>query len=669
MSLRSPTDLPALLDRLDPHAPLARRHLWLIHLVAWIRGDARDVAASVSRVHWLLDAVQSRPAWQRRWQQAWSRFTRDVDLTPLLADFGFAPRTSFLSEFGHRLGRHWLPSTPETTDVEELFGLAFSHRFDALWLRALDAQTLQRIAALLETEPFTKDPGGSYWTQTTVDAVVFAVSQISATGFANEIRVRLSPAAREGRPFHGLAPVLETWRGAVLTQGTGSAAAMAASQALREQLDTCRHAAYTVYAHLNEHGISVGIVFRLRQLRERVLRIKALLDLLQSPQPEVPTARLLADLVQVNQDRRSLRALVASSAHLTAAKVAERGAESGEHYITRDASEYLHLLQQAAGGGSLLALTTWCKFALYALGLSAFWGGLATGLNYALWFVVIQLLHFTVATKQPAFTAPAMAAKLRNIRQPRALGAFVDEVTHLLRSQFASIVGNLGLVVPVVAAISVALRAFYGQPMIDEKEAHHVVEGLYLWGPTALYAAFTGVLLFASSIIAGWVENAFVLRRLDSAITYHPRITALLGERRAARWAAFWRGQISGFAANISLGLMLGLVPAFAAFFGLSLEVRHVTLSAGQLTAAAVTLGPTVWQDPAFWSALAGVLVIGPLNLAVAFTLAMRLALRAQAISDVNRGRIFRAIRSRLRQAPSSFLLPPRHTTGAPRHG
>ena len=30
-------------------------------------------------------------------------------------------------------------------------------------------------------------------------------------------------------------------------------------------------------------------------------------------------------------------------------------------------------------------------------------------------FVVIQLLHFTLATKQPAMTAPAMAAKLKDI--------------------------------------------------------------------------------------------------------------------------------------------------------------------------------------------------------------------------------------------------------------
>jgi site-specific recombinase len=43
----------------------------------------------------------------------------------------------------------------------------------------------------------------------------------------------------------------------------------------------------------------------------------------------------MSSLVQVGQERRSLRALFASNSSLLAAKVAERSAETGEHYITR----------------------------------------------------------------------------------------------------------------------------------------------------------------------------------------------------------------------------------------------------------------------------------------------------------------------------------------------
>ena len=114
---------------------------------------------------------------------------------------------------------------------------------------------------------------------------------------------------------------------------------------------------------------------------------------------------------------------------------------------------------------------------------------------------------------------------------------------------------------------------------------------------------------------------------------------------------------------------MLGLVPVFAQFFGLGLDVRHVTLSAGQLTAAGFALGLEVLREPAFWWAVAGVLVVGPLNLTVSFYLAFRLALRAQAISTGNRQLIRVAMRRRLRAAPLSFLLPPRAQPGSDEDG
>jgi site-specific recombinase len=187
-----------------------------------------------------------------------------------------------------------------------------------------------------------------------------------------------------------------------------------------------------------------------------------------------------------------------------------------------------------------------------------------------------------------------------------------------------------------------------------------VLHSLTLLGPTALYAAFTGVLLFASSLIAGWAENWFVWHRLDSAIAWNTRSIALLGAARARRWGAWWRANVSGLTANISLGLMLGLVPAVASFFALPLEVRHVTLSTGQLAAALGALGTDLLSDHAFWWCVAGIAVTGVLNLSVSFALAFKVALRSRGIRLADRSRIYRAIRARLRHAPMSFVLPPK---------
>jgi site-specific recombinase len=174
---------------------------------------------------------------------------------------------------------------------------------------------------------------------------------------------------------------------------------------------------------------------------------------------------------------------------------------------------------------------------------------------------------------------------------PAPSKAFVDEVTHLVRSQVAAVFGNVFMVVPAVLLVNTLIQLLLGRPMISHAEAQHVLGTLTLLGPTLMWAGFTGGILFAASMIAGWTENWFVLHRLDSAMRHNPRITAFLGSERAARWSTFMRDNISGFASNIALGFMLGLIPAFTGFFGVELEARHVTLSTGQLAAAGASLG------------------------------------------------------------------------------
>jgi site-specific recombinase len=168
------------------------------------------------------------------------------------------------------------------------------------------------------------------------------------------------------------------------------------------------------------------------------------------------------------------------------------------------------------------------------------------------------------------------------------------------------------------------------------------------------------VLLFVSSLIAGWAENWFVFHRLDSAIAWNPRIVMRLGSARARRWASWWRANISGVAANVSLGMMLGLVPALLGFIGLPIEVRHVTLSTGQLAAALGGLGWGLLQEPAFWWCVASIPVIGALNLGVSFWLAFKVALRSRGIVVKERSRIHAAVWQRLRTRPLDFLWPPR---------
>ncbi|MCK6432413.1 MAG: site-specific recombinase [Burkholderiaceae bacterium] len=666
-------DLTALINAADPKAPRPARHTWLVRLLEWLRhgepGNPGETPRAVLRLRHLLNVLERHPEPRQRIVALLARFWHETDLTTLFADFGFTARRDLWGELGERLRLRLLPASPDTDDLSALFELMFTHDDDAQWLRAIDDETLARLAALLSQARDATPAGSGSWRAPLLQAMTWLVSAVRASAFAAPLRQRMSPELLADRPFEQLVRVGEDLAAAIAEseEPAGPAGAAVAqwpvatlqqASYLRALLDRCRSAAASVTSHLEEFGVSVHIVFELEQLQARIRRAEALLDVMLAPAPQRVLLNLVCDLVALSRRRRSVRALLARQYSLLARKVAERHAESGEHYITRTREEYRAMLRAAAGGGAVIAFTTFAKFFIVGLGLAPFWAGFGAGMNYALSFLLIHLLHWTVATKQPAVTAPAMADKLADLGDDASVQAFVDEVANLVRSQIAGIVGNLAVVAPAVLAIQLLAWWSTGAPLVSEEEARYVLHSITLLGPTALFAAFTGVLLFSSSFVAGWVENWFVYHRLDSAIAHHPRIVARLGASRAAYWARWWRQNISGVAANVSLGMLLGLVPAVLAFVGLPLEVRHVTLSTGQLAAAAGALGPAVLTQSAFWWCVVALLVTGALNLGVSFWMALRVALRSRGITVADRARLHGAIRQRLWQRPLSFFLP-----------
>jgi site-specific recombinase len=676
----SPWDLTALLNAADPKSSRAERHLWLVRLMEWLRHaplkkadlgvtTAPATPRPIVRLRHLLRVLAQHPQHSERVRGVWQAFWLQIDASALFADFGFAPRVGLLSEIARRVRKRLLPGTPDTSDLAELFQLLFVPD-DALWLQALDDSTLDDLATFmaLDQTASAATPAApthvpsSTWRSSMLDALSLLAAAIQGDGLAGLLRKRMSPELLVDEPFRQLPRVVQQLRLA-LQSGDQELALQEASY-LRALLDHCCQATSSITQHLEEHGVSVDIVFAMEQLQARTLRVEQLLECLLSPQVQPDLLRLLLNLLHNQAQMRSVRSLLARQYSLLARQVAERNAETGEHYITRDRAEWRDMLRRAGGGGAVIVGTTFLKFAIMALGLSAFWGGLWSGVNYALSFVVVMLLHWTVATKQPAMTAPAMAASLGDLKDDEALACFVDKVAQLTRSQFAGIVGNVMVCAPLVLGVQLLCHVLFGATPVDLKDAAYVKQSITLLGPTAFFAAFTGVLLFVSSLFAGWVENWFVFHRLDSAIAWNPRFVARLGSARAQRWALWWRQNISGLAANVSLGMMLGLVPALLGFFGLPLDVRHVTLSAGQLAAAIGAELPVLgWRallDPALAWCVAGIAVIGVLNLTMSFLLAFHVALRSRGLKLGDRKRIYAAVAQRLGQAPLSFVWPPR---------
>ena len=125
------SELRGLLASLSPDADLASRHIWLIALFSWLRGDLSSPDAALSRLQTFIATVNAQPELQARLKAWWRTLRQTVEVTTLLADLGFAPRTAFVSELTGRLRRKLLPGTPETIDAVELFLMVAPSRFDA----------------------------------------------------------------------------------------------------------------------------------------------------------------------------------------------------------------------------------------------------------------------------------------------------------------------------------------------------------------------------------------------------------------------------------------------------------------------------------------------------------------------------------------------------------
>ncbi|OZI74905.1 site-specific recombinase [Bordetella genomosp. 12] len=662
--------LDSLLAAARPEADLVERNLWVIELAHWIRrgrsapGSASEGHPQLARLRYLLHVLDRQPETRERFAQTLRSVVADNDALSLFCDTGVASHPGFWGEVVERLQARYLPSPPNRSDMFAVFSLVFTSEDDAQWLRAIDEDTLERLRALLQVPDSRRDPALGLdedrlpgFEQALINSLQVLVSQVRATGLSQAIRSRLPGPVNETPFFKLAAAAAELSNPTIWRMPEAFAHSLAYFRAL---LDDCRLQARKVYAELEQNGVSVEVVFQIERMKSRLRRIELLLGVWVDPTQKHKHLHLMAELIQSTQARRSVRHLAASSfAHL-ARRVMERTAQTGEHYIARDSREYREMLTAALGGGLITVVTVYVKFGIYTLHAGRFMEGILASLNYACSFLAIHFAHFTLATKQPAMTGPALAHRLDDTGTPQGRQTFVDDTVAMIRSNTAAIFGNLAAVFPVAYAVQWLAVHLFKHPLLTPEKAQQTIDSFSIWGPTPLFAIATGVLLWLSSLIAGWADNWFALHRVHDAMVYNRRLRYALGDRGAQRWAAFWQRNISGIAGNVALGFLLGLGPELVSFFGPQVEVRHVTLSTGAMGAAIGVLGWNVVHTSAFWQAVAGIAAMGVLNVAVSFALSFNLALRSRALKRSDRRQISSAVRHAILRAPGSLILPPR---------
>ena len=202
----------------------------------------------------------------------------------------------------------------------------------------------------------------------------------------------------------------------------------------------------------------------------------------------------------------------------------------------------------------------------------------------ALSFCAIQFVHGTLATKQPAMTAATLAAKLKHERHRGRLRGFVDEVANLTRSQVAAIAGNLALVIPAALLVEIVWELAGGGKLPSPEKAKATIDSLNIAGATPplrrIHRRVASGCRRCSR--AGSGIGPYAARLPKRSLT--SRGSSMHSARpRCRRPGAGSSATLPGWAATSRSGFLLGMTPVVATFFGLPLDVRHVTLSTGSL--------------------------------------------------------------------------------------
>ncbi|MCL2178600.1 MAG: site-specific recombinase [Proteobacteria bacterium] len=658
--------------------------IWLEDLAHWMWQPGRVPKSvptdnrSLARARLLHAVLKAEPALHEKLQRFMASVVKSMDVAHMLTDTGLPGQQAFGSEILNRFMLNVLPAPPVDQEFSSLLMRLFPSeravgRFERL---GAEGQTLLMHVFFGEEKALAQ-----HWKDQMRRACRVLAMRISSNGLANDFDERVDKTrSGDKSPFLKLPSCIFAY----VEEQTESNEKMeptksgkhpkmedkeAQKTACREMIASCRRVVREVMDSLNHTGISVDLVYRLDLLGRRLDRLYALVSLCAPSSPEGMGLKLVGTLVRGCEKDRSLGELVRRNGRLLARRVIESAGHSGEHYITQTRKEQFQMLASAAGGGVLTAIAVAIKASLHLLQVLAqtpLFKGLAAGMNYAGVFVTMQLLGFTLATKQPSMTAATLAGALKEYTssseaEKRSLASLAELVVRTIRTQLFALLGNVGLVIPAALLINMGLKAWVGYPLMTMEEAEKSLHSFHLYESRSLaFAALTGGYLWLSSILAGTVENWVVFRKLPEAIASNRRFKKLLGQKRTHYLGQFVLKNASGLAGNISLGFMLGLTPAIGLFFGMDLDIRHITFAAGQLMFAVTSMGPDVMRTPEFLWALGGLAGIAVLNFGVSFSLALVVALRARDVDFSGDRRLIKQVFQHFFQRPLDFVFAPR---------
>ena len=625
--------------------------------------------------------LEREPQLRALLQSAFAQLLQTPQQVSLYAEVDTPPERGMTSEAARRIAHSILPTVTNPQKLRDVLLEVFDKRTDAEWVGAVDDELWLHLLHLLlpeRTLPQSSQNRLPHQLEELLDAIQILSLRIAAYGLDDELG-QLDPSlldnesaftAQQIECLRWLKHYRQQWL--ALNSLPAAEAELAETPDAKHLLvlwDQCNALVDKLHRRASREGTSMHLSQLLHGLRQRLQRLEDLQQLvmlhLHPPAAQIVLTQahiqffktLLAD----QSGRNSVRHLMGSVGHTLALRVTDNAARSGEHYITENRKEYRALLWSALGAGPIIALMSFIKMKIMVWGLPPLTEAVLTCLNYGLGFVIIHMLGFTVATKQPAMTAAAIASALSHNANDKKMDGLAQLIARTVRSQIAAIIGNVGLAIPSAIFISYLLYHLSDTPPISTEKADALMLALSPWHSAAIfYAAVAGVCLFLSGLIAGYYDNLCAYNQIPDRLRQWGKKRRFIKPSYVERFAAYIDDHLGALVGNFAFGVMLGSASALGHMTGLPIDIRHIAFSSahvGYFIAAYEFSAPMALL---LWG-IAGVIFIGATNLAVSFSLALWLAFKTRRLEQRRYKNLLQALRQLWREEPKAFFLPPKN--------
>jgi len=615
------------------HAP-SRSIEYLTALIGKIRpDDPKDIPQAELRFQALLFQMsQDKSALFSLRKALLSQFVK-TNIVQALTESGIVSGRGFVQELVKKLKHKLLPELMAHDNFLYVINKIFYKRSDHIWVEGMNNNLWKQFFEVLGIQINLTEPSLIKQLQQSLQILSY---RITTLGLEKEITHRYENFQDAVYPFLEQNRLINEYIFHYQSSPGNTEQQRILLSTITEALHNCNQSIHWIREQRITYGTSLAQTFILTRLQQQVDRMFIILDVLDSDE-RFNTERFVSyfkTVVHNENTKYSIKEFVSENTGYLAYQIAEHGGRTGEKFITTTRKEFWRMFRSAAGGGVIISFIGILKNLLGKVGAAPFWQGFLYSTNYSLGFILIQDTGSTLATKQPAYTANNVASSLdaQKIGDKPDLRNLAITIAKVSRTQLASFAGNLLVVFPLTYLLAWLYFTATGVKIAEGAAAHKLLTDQQpLHSLALLYACFTGFFLFASGLIAGFVENYLVYSKIGERLRNSSTFRYGFSEKRRYRIIHYIENNMGALIGNIALGFFLGMAGFFGKTFGLPFDIRHITISAANTAIGFFGLGNNVAPKEILYT-LAGVFAIGFLNFAVSFGLAFYVAVKSRGI-------------------------------------